>query len=205
MTTLGPRMAHAIDPAGGDGHCACYFRRGGMGQAKGSPTEAELDEFERAVSSSRRRVGLAMAGLGALGACLGAFLRVQSGLGHEQWAPTATATLWAGVAAIALLFGHARGRPGPGAIGSMSEGSKLRVGMGVTLALLATMASAAVDCGIARAQSRAVGKVYPTIVEMRFDADGGLLLFGIVILAALRPRLYPQGRTPAVAEDEREP
>jgi hypothetical protein len=161
-----------------------------MKQVEDEPSgeAAELEDFERSVSSSRRAVGLAMALIGTLGGGASAFLRIQAGLGHEQWAPTATGLFWAGVVAMALLFGHSRGRSGPAAIDSMSEGSRLRVGTGVVIALLVAMGSAAVDCGAAHLQSHAVHKVYPTITQMRFDADGGLLLFGIVVLAGVRSR-----------------
>jgi|HubBroStandDraft_6_1064221.scaffolds.fasta_scaffold294630_1 hypothetical protein len=132
----------------------------------------EMAEFERSVSGPRRIVGLVLAGLGAIGAGVSAFLRIETFLGNEQWASMGSAVFWTAVVVNALLLGHARGRKGPAAIDSMGEASRVPVGATVTALLLVAMAAAAVDCGVAHTGAHPVHKVYPSLVQQRFDADG---------------------------------
>jgi hypothetical protein len=155
---------------------------------EGPPKEAEFDEFERQVTAPQRRIGWVIAGLALVGLAVGVFLRVQASLGHEQWSSAGSAVSWGGLIAIATLFGRPRNRSGPAAIDSMSRGSTLPAGAAVFAALLVAMACAAVDCGLAPGVVRGAHEVYPAVIQLRRDADRGLVLFGIVLVAVLRWR-----------------
>jgi hypothetical protein len=71
----------------------------------------------------------------------------------------------------------------------MAQGSRLRVGVGVFGLLVVSTLCAGVDCGVAHAMSHPVHKVYTIVTQMRFDADGAILLFGVLLLGTLRSAL----------------
>ncbi len=64
--------------------------------------------------------------------------------------------------------------------------ARIRMSGGLLVVLSLSLIAAATDCGVAHYGAHAVHKVYPSLVELRFDTDRAFLLFGIVLLAALR-------------------
>jgi uncharacterized membrane protein YeaQ/YmgE (transglycosylase-associated protein family) len=128
-----------------------------------------------------RWVGAALTGFGAIGFVASAFLRVQVSLGHEQWASTGNIVGWAGLVAVALLLAELRGIFG-------QRASRTSLPLGVVGAIVLIMIAALSDCELAHVSSHPIEKVYPALVQLRFDADSGLFLFGIVIAATVRWR-----------------
>jgi hypothetical protein len=151
---------------------------------------AEVEEFERKVAAPRRWVGLALAGLGALGLLTSAFLRVQVSLGGEQWASAGSVVVWTGVVAVALLLGEVRAFSGrrQAAVESMAEASRPFPPLGVVGTIALVLIAASADCELAHVAAHPVKKLYPTLVQLRFDADSGVLLFGVVFAATVRWR-----------------
>ncbi|HTA94233.1 MAG TPA: hypothetical protein VK745_31855 [Polyangiaceae bacterium] len=146
----------------------------------------ELADFERQVASPRRVVGYVLAAFGAVGCCSATFLRMQASLGHEQWAWAGAALFWVSVALVALLFGQGRGQTGHATYDSMPDQVRIRTSRGLIAVLALSLVAAATDCGVAHFGAHALHKIYPPLVELRFDTDGAFLLYGIVLLAALR-------------------
>lgn len=146
----------------------------------------ELADFERQVSSPRRVVGYVLAVLGGVGCAFATFLRVQASLGHDQWAWAGAVLFWTSIGLVALLFGRGRGRTGPTTYESMPDEARIRTSRRLLAVLALSLVAAATDCGVAHQGAHAVHKIYPPLVQLRFDSDGAFVLCGVVLLAALR-------------------
>jgi hypothetical protein len=125
-----------------------------------------------------------------IGFLASAFLRVEVSLGHESWASVGRVVWWTGLVAVALLLGQVRGSSGrrPAAIESMAEASRTSLPLGVVGMIALVMFAALADCELSHVSAHPVNKVFPALVELRFNADGALVLFGIVIAATVRWR-----------------